>query len=188
MQRCIRHRFIEQHAMTAIVARMNRHTISIRYFISSLFALILLAIPFPTIHNAYAHSSYELHELEVIGLAKYDYKSTTLEDYHPDQSPIIEVQQGQGFVINALVKNHNHTQEHFDFITEIFDHEGKVVYLNTRYGVAVNLGGEIPIDSARTPIILEPGAYLFKVFTWRNADDSPIALSHGGVGVVIVMP
>lgn len=174
--------------MKAIIGLLKRHANSIRYFITIFVILFLLTLTFLTIDPALAHSSYELRQLEFIALKNYDYESTTLEDYHPDQEPIIEVQRAQGFVINALVKNNNHTQEHFDFITEIFDREGNVVYLNIRYGVAVNLGGQIPIDSARVPIILEPGTYLYKVFAWRNTDDAPIALSDVAVGVVIVMP
>lgn len=69
------------------------------------------------------------------------------------------MQAGSGFVINSIVKNQNHTGEHFDYITEIFDKNMIAVYLHLRQDVAVPLGGQIPIDSARTLIILdEPAA------------------------------
>lgn len=154
--------------------------------LSLVLALFLLTFAFQHPSTALAHAPYELHQLEISEVKMYDHESTNLEDYHPNQEPIREAHSGQGFVTNALVSNYNHTQEHFDYITEIFDNDGKTVYLHVRYGVAVNLGGKIPIDSSTAPIILEPGIYLVKVFTWRNADDLPIALSHGAVGVVMV--
>ena len=132
--------------------------------------------------SAFGHSPYPPHYLEITEIRNYDYDTTFMGDYHPDQQPIKVVSAGNRFVINSLVTNKNHTEEHFDLITEIFDRNATCVYLNIRYGVAVPLGRQVPIDSGMTPIVLtQPGAYLVKVFVWRNTDEAPDALSHAQV-------
>src|SRR5437867_6310038 len=103
---------------------MKSCTISVRSFaiLSSvvlLMLLMLLVLPVtPTF--TYADSRYEPNQLEITDVKMYDHDSTTLPDYHPNQEPITEASRGQGFVINALVRNYNYTQEHFDYITEVF--------------------------------------------------------------------
>ena len=150
---------------------------SMTLFLSSLLPLLVILSMFDL--STYGQRSYQLHQLEITDIKMYDDDSTTLEDYHPNQDPLLEVHAESRFVVNALVKNQNHTAEHFDYITEIIDNKGMTVYLHVRYGVAVNLGGQIPIDSATTPITLnETGTYFIKVFAWRNTDDHPIPLSE----------
>jgi hypothetical protein len=110
-------------------------------------------------------------------------------DYHPNQNPITELHAKESFVVNALIRNQNHTTEHFDLITEVFDKDGRTVYLYIRNGVAVNLGGQIPIDSAGTPINLnETGQYLVSVFTWRTVNEDPVPLSEASRKTITILP
>lgn len=121
--------------------------------------------------------------LRVMDIRIYEYTENDIGDYHFGKSPLssMTIKKGTEIVVNGLVKNANHTAEHFDYITEIIDKEGAAIYLHIR-PVAVPLGGELGIDAeSPRPIILnEPGNYTIKIFTWSNSDNGvPAALSFG---------
>jgi hypothetical protein len=121
-------------------------------------------------------------ELEVsqIRLYRYDANSTS-RDYHFGEEPLPsnDVNAGSPMVINALIKNWNHTGEHFDYVTEVLDSQGIVIHLDVRYFVAVPLSGQIGIDGLNPIILDNPGTYTIKIFTVAHLDDNPFPPSTG---------
>jgi N-acetylglucosamine-6-sulfatase len=124
--------------------------------------------------------------LEVSEIRSYNYTEDSIPDLHTGETQLSSVSNGIPFVINGIVRNLDYTAEHFDYITEVFDSRGIVVYLDVRYGVAVPLSGEIGIDSGAPIELDEPGTYTLKIFTWSNVDQSPVPLSSGALGTIVV--
>jgi arylsulfatase A-like enzyme len=126
--------------------------------------------------------------LEVLDIRTYNYTESSIPDLHTGETQLSSVGNGTPFLINGLVRNHAHTSERFDYITEVFDSQGIVVYLNVRYGMAVPLGGELSIDSGAPIELDEAGTYTVKIFTWLNVDSSPEPLSSGAAGTFDAQP
>lgn len=125
--------------------------------------------------------------LQVSEIRIFKYDKNDISDYHFNGTLLSTVQEGTEIIVNGMVKNQNHTGEHFDYITAIFDNDGYARYIHVREGVAVPLGGQIGIDSETLPIILDAGNYSIRVFTWRNAGDNvPVALSDGATMPITV--
>jgi N-acetylglucosamine-6-sulfatase len=125
--------------------------------------------------------------LEVSEIRSYNYTEDSIPDLHTGETQLSSFSNGAPFVINGIVRNLDYAEEHFDYITEVFDSRGIVVYLDVRYGVAVPLSGEIGIDSGAPIILDEPGMYTLKIFTWNNVDQSPVPLSPGVVATIEVL-
>ena len=121
----------------------------------------------------------ELNMLQIVEIRTFGFSNTTIEDYRPNQVPLTVLTPGDGFVVNALVKNQNYAPEHFDLITQILDSKGIVIFIDIRPSVAVPLDHELWIDSKRPITIKETGKYVAKVFTWRGVEGSPEPLANG---------
>jgi hypothetical protein len=128
--------------------------------------------------------SLELGEapLQVVDVRIYAYHENVNPDYHVGELDMDGAPWGEPVVINGLVRNQNHTSEHFDYITVIIDPNGYTVNIDIRPGVAVPLGRELGIGSENSQIVFnETGTYIAKVFTWRNLAKIPEPLSTGAV-------
>ncbi len=95
---------------------------------------------------------------------------------------------GKPVFINGLVRNQNHTGEHFDYVTQVYDRNGVLQYIYVRFGVAVPFGGQIPIDSSKPLILNNTGSYLVKVFaaTGMARDDPQLASIPKVAGIRVV--
>lgn len=123
-------------------------------------------------------SSKAHSQLNVLQIRTFGYGENGISDYHSGEEPLSSILEGSQILINGIVRNRNHTSEHFDYVTEVFDSKGIVTHLDVRYSVAVLLGGQLGIDSLR-PIVLDAGTYVVKVFTIHHLDTNPIILSLG---------
>jgi hypothetical protein len=163
----------------------------LRLFALTAISIILIILAAAPISDklTFGQPGYESMPLQVSDIRIYEYDKNDISDYHFNKSPILSIHKEMEIVVNGLVKNQNHTGEHFDYITEIIDNEGYVRYLHVRYGVAVPFGGQIGIDSETpSPIVLnKAGNYTVKVFTWRNTDGIPLALSDGATKSITIV-
>lgn len=106
----------------------------------------------------------------------YGFGENRTIDVHTDEQTLSSVSEGTKIVVHGVVSNQNYTAEHFDYVTEVFDSRGIVVYLDIRYGVAAPLGGQVGIDSS-VPIVLgSTGTYTVKVFGVSNLREGPVML------------
>ncbi len=148
----------------------------------SFLVVLLLMIAYQLeLHLGHAQSdSYEAHsQLDVLRIRIFEYGDNSISDYHVGEDALTTIREDSSIMINGLVKNQNHTNEHFDFVTEVFDSNGVVMHLDVRYRVAVQLGRELGIDSLHPIILKDPGTYVVKVFTIHHLDANPIILSLG---------
>ena len=125
------------------------------------FLLLASTLVIPVYGHALFH--WTAHRLEISDIRLFG--TNVKQDYHTDESPITgAITVGKPVFINGLVKNQNHTGEHFDYVTQVYDRNGAVQYIYVRYSVAVPFGGQLPIDSSAPLILNETGLYLVKVF------------------------
>jgi hypothetical protein len=117
--------------------------------------------------------------MDVMEIWFYPYDEKKVPDYHTGELAMDGAEAGRLLLINGVVKNLNYAEEHFDYITQISDSDGIVIYVDIRSGVAVPLGHELGIDSDRSIIFNDTGIHVAKVFTWRNIATIPEPLSAG---------
>jgi hypothetical protein len=134
---------------------------------------ILAAVSLVSLINAQELSDWTTHRLE-IGVIRF-FDAGGKQDYHNEESPLVNaISAGRPVIVNGLVMNQNHTGEHFDYVTQVYDHSGRIEYIYVRYGVAVPFGGQTPIDSSSPLILNETGGHLVKVFAAIGLEgDSP---------------
>lgn len=128
-------------------------------------AIAFLLLASPLIIPVYGHALFHwtAHRLEIGDIRLFG--TNVKQDYHTDETPIAgAITVGKPVFINGLVRNQNHTGEHFDYVTQVYDRNGIVQYIYVRYSVAVPFGGQIPIDSSAPLILNETGWYLVKIF------------------------
>jgi arylsulfatase A-like enzyme len=116
--------------------------------------------------------------LEVLEIRIYGASNSTQDD-HSDEQALSSIPVGTPSVLSSLVRNDDYSSEHFDLITEVFDSNGVVVYLDVRYDVSVPLGSQVTIDASVPVSFTELGKYAVKIFTWSDVDGDPLPLSFG---------
>lgn len=138
--------------------------------------------------QANATAVRDIAPLDIVGIRMYGYHEDSIRDYHFGEPAWVGVTEGTPVVINGLVRNQNHTGEHFDYITQIIDPSGCTIRIDLKTGIAVPLDHELGIDSSDEPVIFnQSGTYIVKVFTWQNIATSPEPLSKGAVREIDVL-
>ncbi len=126
-------------------------------------------------------------QLDILGVRLYKYDENGTGDQHLEELTLSSVTSGTPLVINGLTRNQNHTEEHFDYVTEVFDSNGIVIYLDVRYGVAVPPATQVGIDAEAPIVFSESGMYIIKIFALSNLDGDPLLLSSAAATSVDVL-
>jgi hypothetical protein len=138
-----------------------------------------------TAASAHAFFDWTVHRLAIGEIRLF--RNEGAQDYHTGQQPIIgSISIGQPVLVNGLVKNLNHTGEHFDYVTQVYNREGIVEYIYVRHNVAVPFQGQTPIDSSAPLVLNNTGLYLVKVFAVIGMNDRPQLASEPKVDAIEV--
>ncbi len=105
-----------------------------------------------------------------------------------DEGPVTGfLDSGRGVFIGSHIANQNHTGEYFDYVTQVYDDNGIVQYINVEYNTPVPLGNAYPFLAYPPMWLNETGLYTVKIFAviGMQRDDAELA-SEPKIGTIQV--